>query len=94
MNDIYISDVNKMNNNLIGISNTKNNVVKYLIGLNDIINQIDKHWISDGEDKITLINNLNLLQEKFSNELMPVLEQFINTMNSLVTDSVNISNNT
>lgn len=94
INGLYISDVNKMIDNLNSISSNKNSISNYIDGVNDIIRQIDTHWISEGEDKRTLINNLNLLQEKINNDLLPILDQFVNTMNAYVEDSVNISNNT
>ncbi|MFR5857406.1 MAG: hypothetical protein ACLUFU_06325 [Bacilli bacterium] len=94
INGLYISDVNKMIDNLNNISGNKNSISNYIDGVNDIIRQIDTHWISEGEDKRTLINNLNLLQEKINNDLLPILDQFVNTMNAYVEDSVNISNNT
>ena len=91
---LSINDVNKMIDDVGDIATYNQQLANDMTSVRYIIQQIDSHWISEEADKISAISTLTNLEEKFSAEILPVFEQFVVAMNSLIQSSVTTSKNT
>ncbi len=89
---LSIANYNEMVESVDNISTYNQQLANEMESIIYIINQIDTHWISEGEDKRSEIENLRALESKFSNEILPVLKQFVVTMNLYIQESLETSN--
>ena len=94
MGSVVINNVGKMEESVANIASYNQKLSNDMASIEYIITQIDANWISEEADKLSEINNLQALKDEFTNNVLPVLEKVVTTMNELIADTVATSNNT
>ncbi len=94
MGSVVINNVGKMEESVANIANYNQKLSNDMASIEYIITQINANWISEEADKLSEINNLQALKDEFTNNVLPVLEKVVTTMNELIADTVATSNNT
>ena len=93
MGSVVINNVGKMEESVANIANYNQKLSNDMASIEYIITQINANWISEEADKLSEINNLQALKDEFTNNVLPVLEKVVTTMNELIADTVATSNN-
>ena len=91
---VVINNVGKMEESVANIASYNQKLSNDMASIEYIITQINANWISEEADKLSEINNLQALKDEFTNNVLPVLEKVVTTMNELIADTVATSNNT
>ena len=94
MGSVVINNVGKMEESVANIASYNQKLSNDMASIEYIITQINANWISEEADKLSEINNLQALKDEFTNNVLPVLEKIVTTMNELIADTVATSNNT
>ena len=94
MGSVVINNVGKMEESVANIASYNQKLSNDMASIEYIITQINANWISEEADKLSEINNLQDLKDEFTNNVLPVLEKVVTTMNELIADTVATSNNT
>ncbi len=94
MGSVVINNVGKMEESVANIASYNQKLSNDMASIEYIITQINANWISEEADKLSEINNLQALKDEFTNNVLPVLEKVVTTMNELIADTVATSNNT
>ena len=94
MGSVVINSVGKMEESVANIASYNQKLSNDMASIEYIITQINANWISEEADKLSEINNLQALKDEFTNNVLPVLEKVVTTMNELIADTVATSNNT
>ena len=93
MGSVVINNVGKMEESVANIASYNQKLSNDMASIEYIITQINANWISEEADKLSEINNLQALKDEFTNNVLPVLEKVVTTMNELIADTVATSNN-
>ena len=94
MGSVVINNVGKMEESVANIASYNQKLSNDMASIEYIIIQINANCISEEADKLSEINNLQALKDEFTNNVLPVLEKVVTTMNELIADTVATSNNT
>ena len=94
IDSVIINNVENMKESVANIASYNQKLSNDMASIEYIINQINANWISEEADKLSEINNLQALKDEFTNNVLPVLEKVVTTMNELIADTVATSNNT
>ena len=94
MGSVVINNGGKMEESVANIASYNQKLSNDMASIEYIITQINANWISEEADKLSEINNLQALKDEFTNNVLPVLEKVVTTMNELIADTVATSNNT
>ena len=93
IDSVIIHNVENMKESVANIASYNQKLSNDMASIEYIINQINANWISEEADKISAINNLENLKNEFNNEILPVLEQIVLTMNEMIAKVVATSSN-
>ena len=93
IDSVIINNVENMKESVANIASYNQKLSNDMASIEYIINQINANWISEEADKISAINNLENLKNEFNNEILPVLEQIVLTMNEMIAKVVATSSN-
>ena len=93
IDSVIINNVENMKESVANIASYNQKLSNDMASIEYIINQINANWISEEADKISAINNLENLKNEFNNEIVPVLEQIVLTMNEMIAKVVATSSN-